>query len=47
MRCSCAKEIKFVRIEYYYKIGVAINEAIKIMAKIDEVIAAHSAWPIK
>ncbi len=34
-------------IEHYHKIVVVINETVKIMAKIDEGIAAHNAWPIK
>jgi predicted helicase len=34
-------------IEHYHKIIVALNETIRIMKEIDEVIAAHGAWPIK
>lgn len=34
-------------IEHYHKIVVAINETIKIMKQIDEVINSHGAWPIK
>ena len=29
------------------KIVIAINETIKIMKQIDEVIDAHGGWPIK
>jgi hypothetical protein len=34
-------------IEHYHKINVAINETIIIMKQIDEVITAHTGWPIK
>lgn len=34
-------------IEHYHKIVVALNETIRIMKEIDEVIAAHGGWPIK
>jgi len=34
-------------IEHYHKIVVAINETIKIMNQIDEVIEAHGGWPIQ
>jgi len=34
-------------IEHYQKIVVAINETIKIMKEIDEVIEEHGGWPIQ
>ena len=34
-------------IEHYHKIVVVLNETIKIMKQIDEVIEAHGGWPIK
>jgi predicted helicase len=34
-------------IEHYQKIVVALNETIRIMKEIDEVIDKHGAWPIK
>jgi predicted helicase len=32
-------------IEHYHKIVVALNETIRLMAEIDEVINAHGGWP--
>ena len=32
-------------IAHYQKIVVALNETIRIMAEIDEVIEAHGGWP--
>jgi len=32
-------------IEHYQKVIVALNETIRIMKEIDEVIAAHGGWP--
>jgi len=34
-------------INHYHRIVVALNETIKLMAKIDEVIDQHGGWPIK
>lgn len=34
-------------IEHYQKIIVAINETIRVMKQIDEVIEKHGGWPIK
>lgn len=34
-------------IEHYHKIVVALNETVRIMKEIDEVIATHGGWPIK
>ena len=31
--------------EHYHRIVVAINETIRIMKSIDEVIEKHGAWP--
>ncbi len=33
-------------VAHYQKIVVALNETIRIMAKIDEVIEAHGGWPV-
>ena len=32
-------------ITHYQKIGVALNETIRLMAEIDQVIEAHGGWP--
>ena len=32
-------------IAHYHKIVVALNESIRLMAEIDEVIAKHGGWP--
>ena len=32
-------------VAHYQKIVVALNETIRIMAEIDEVIEAHGGWP--
>ena len=34
-------------IEHYQKVVVAINETIRIMKEIDEVIEGHGGWPVK
>ena len=41
------RELSYEDISHYQKIGVAINETIKIMKQIDETIDAHGGWPIK
>jgi ABC-type glutathione transport system ATPase component len=32
---------------HYQKIVVALNETIRIMKKIDEVIEEHGGWPVR
>ena len=32
-------------VDHYQKIVVALNETIRIMAEIDQVIEAHGGWP--
>ena len=34
-------------IEHYQRIVVGLNETIRIMAEIDEVIEEHGAWPVR
>jgi predicted helicase len=34
-------------INHYQKIVIALNETIRLMSEIDEVITAHGGWPIK
>ena len=46
-RKKAGRKLSVEDIEHYHKIVVAINETIKIMNQIDEVIEAHSGWPIK
>ncbi|GAJ05872.1 unnamed protein product [marine sediment metagenome] len=46
-RKKAGRKISAEDIEHYHKIVVAINETIKIMKQIDEVIDAHGGWPIK
>lgn len=46
-RKKAGRKLSADDIEHYHKIVVAINETIKIMKQIDEVIAAHGGWPIK
>jgi predicted helicase len=46
-RKKAGRKLSAEDIEHYHKIVVAINETIKIMKQIDEVIAAHGGWPIK
>ena len=33
--------------QHYQKIVVALNETIRLMAEIDEVIDQHGGWPIQ
>ena len=46
-RKKAGRKLSTEDIEHYNKIVVAINETIKIMKQIDEVIEAHGGWPIK
>ena len=46
-RKKAGRKLSAEDIEHYHKIVVAINETIKIMKQIDEVIEAHGGWPIK
>ena len=41
------RELTEEEIEHYQKIVVAINETIRIMKEIDEVIEGHGGWPVK
>ncbi|MEA2074856.1 MAG: type ISP restriction/modification enzyme [Euryarchaeota archaeon] len=41
------RELSEEEIEHYQKIVVAINETIKIMKGIDEVIEGHGGWPVR
>ncbi|MBK6430880.1 type ISP restriction/modification enzyme [Candidatus Amarolinea dominans] len=34
-------------IEHYQRVGVALNETIRVMGEIDAVIEAHGGWPIR
>ena len=34
-------------IEHYQRVVVALNETIRIMGEIDEVIEEHGGWPIQ
>jgi len=34
-------------IEHYQRIVVALNETIRIMGEIDEVIEEHEGWPVR
>ena len=34
-------------IDHYQRIVVALNETIRIMGEIDEVIEEHGGWPIE
>ena len=34
-------------IEHYQRVVVALNETIRIMREIDEVIEEHGGWPIQ
>ena len=45
-RKKAGRKLSAEDIEHYHKIVVAINETIKIMKQIDEVIDAHGGWPI-
>ena len=44
-RKKASRKLSAEDIEHYHRIVVAINETIKIMKQIDEVIAAHGGWP--
>jgi hypothetical protein len=46
-RKKAGRKLTAEDIEHYQKIVVAINETIKIMKQIDEVIDAHGGWPMK
>ncbi len=46
-RKKASRKLSAEDIEHYHKIVVALNETIKIMKQIDEVITAHTGWPIK
>jgi len=46
-RKKAGRKLSADDIEHYQKIVVAINETIKIMKQIDEVIETHGGWPIK
>ena len=46
-RKKAGRKLSAEDIEHYHKIVVAINETIKIMKQIDEVVDAHGGWPIK
>ena len=46
-RKKAGRKLSAEDIEHYHKIVVALNETIKIMKQIDEVIEAHGGWPIK
>ncbi len=46
-RKKAGRKLSAEDIEHYHKIVVAINETIKIMKQIDEVIDAHGGWPIR
>lgn len=41
------RELSEEEIEHYQKVVVAINETIRIMAEIDEVIEDHGGWPVR
>ncbi len=44
-RKKAKRKLSTEDIEHYHRIVVAINETIKIMKQIDEVIDAHGGWP--
>ena len=46
-RKKAGRKLSQEDIEHYHRIVVAINETIKIMKQIDEVIDAHGGWPIR
>ena len=46
-RKKARRKLSAEDIDHYHKIVVAINETIKIMNQIDEVIESHGGWPIK
>jgi predicted helicase len=41
------RKLSYDDIQHYQKIVVALNETIRLMSEIDEVIAAAGGWPIK
>ena len=41
------RELTEEEIEHYQKIVVALNETIRIMEEIDEVIEEHGGWPVR
>ena len=45
-RKKAGRKLSAEDIEHYHRIVVAINETIKIMKQIDEVIDTHGGWPI-
>jgi len=46
-RKKAGRKLTAEDIEHYHKIVVSINETIKIMNQIDEVIESHGGWPVK
>ncbi len=46
-RKKAGRKLSAEDIEHYHKIVVAINETIKIMKQINEVIDTNCGWPIK
>ncbi len=44
-RKKAKRKLSTEDIEHYHKIVIAINETIKIMKQLDEVIDAHGGWP--
>ena len=46
-RSKEGRELTEDEIEHYQKIVVAINETIRIMKEIDEVIEGHGGWPVR
>jgi len=41
------RELTELEIEHYQKVVVALNETIRIMKEIDEVIVGHGGWPVR
>ena len=41
------RKLSYDDIEHYQKIAVALNETIRLMPEIDEVIAGAGGWPIR
>jgi bifunctional pyridoxal-dependent enzyme with beta-cystathionase and maltose regulon repressor activities len=41
------RELSEEEIEHYQKVVVALNETIRIMEEIDEVIVEHGGWPVR
>jgi hypothetical protein len=46
-RLKAGRSLSNDDISHYQKIVVALNETIRIMKEIDDVIAAHSGGPLK